>query len=375
MRLRHHCRTCGKCVCHDCSPNQLLLNGQLQRACTPCVANGAGAMELLPALRYLREQICRMSNCSSDLASLPEAKHPAQAIAECVAAVQPKSFPDLQSDAETVETTLQKQLQESLQHSNTLQMHINRLQSQNARLENELKETRQREADMESRMQAHTDSLETDQFLNEECREHEHSHLVRSLLLDNRVSPDTWKDESTRNDPSEALTDLEKKHEYERGSLVSERAELRRSWANLALQKAHVTSMLERFEAGGQPKIHRLDENDEEFILLPGQGCRRSSARRISVLVDPHNHDQCQDVDDDHDNSSNASEIYAPSFEEDTDCWSMDWSTLSPGANESASTTDDSSLEQQIWLHEQSTVKLNDTYSNISEEMRNNAVT
>mmetsp|Transcript_32872 Transcript_32872/g.83213 ORF Transcript_32872/g.83213 Transcript_32872/m.83213 type:complete len:448 (-) Transcript_32872:38-1381(-) len=44
---RHHCRLCGRCVCQDCSPSKLRLEGygeELQRACTPCVeAAGRGA--------------------------------------------------------------------------------------------------------------------------------------------------------------------------------------------------------------------------------------------------------------------------------------------------------------------------------------------
>lgn len=89
MNRRHHCRACGKCVCHDCSPNQMQLDGSgVVRVCNPCVLNGAGALELLPALAHLREELCSFGD-ESDFASLPPAQHPAQAVAECVAAVAP----------------------------------------------------------------------------------------------------------------------------------------------------------------------------------------------------------------------------------------------------------------------------------------------
>jgi len=44
--------------------------------------------------------------------------------------------------------------------------------------------------------------------------------------------------------------------------LSAERVELRRSRASLAMVQAHVASMLEKTEAGGEPKTHRLDDND-----------------------------------------------------------------------------------------------------------------
>lgn len=90
MNRRHHCRMCGKCVCHDCSPNLIQVKGQPDRVCNPCVLNGAGALELLPALHHLRQELCSFdSQILQDFSSLPPAKHPAQAVAECVAAVDP----------------------------------------------------------------------------------------------------------------------------------------------------------------------------------------------------------------------------------------------------------------------------------------------
>lgn len=89
LNRRHHCRTCGKCVCHDCSPNSLQIMGKMERVCNPCVLNGAGALELLPALHHLREELCSFNGGTPDFASLPPAKHPAQAVAECVVAVEP----------------------------------------------------------------------------------------------------------------------------------------------------------------------------------------------------------------------------------------------------------------------------------------------
>eukprot|EP00913_Durusdinium_trenchii_P010774 g10107.t1 len=44
LRLRHHCRICGRCVCGPCSPNMITVPGyskDLQRACTPCLAIAA----------------------------------------------------------------------------------------------------------------------------------------------------------------------------------------------------------------------------------------------------------------------------------------------------------------------------------------------
>lgn len=39
LNPRHHCRTCGRCVCGACSPSNVQLEGHkgLQRVCTPCV--------------------------------------------------------------------------------------------------------------------------------------------------------------------------------------------------------------------------------------------------------------------------------------------------------------------------------------------------
>eukprot|EP00927_Polykrikos_kofoidii_P057261 TRINITY_DN51385_c0_g1_i1.p1 TRINITY_DN51385_c0_g1~~TRINITY_DN51385_c0_g1_i1.p1 ORF type:complete len:648 (-),score=113.84 TRINITY_DN51385_c0_g1_i1:34-1977(-) len=39
LRRPHHCRKCGRCVCHACSPNRILLDGPKgpQRVCTPCL--------------------------------------------------------------------------------------------------------------------------------------------------------------------------------------------------------------------------------------------------------------------------------------------------------------------------------------------------
>jgi hypothetical protein len=45
FRSRHHCRSCGECVCAACSPHSIVLQNMsgLQRVCTPC-ATSAGAI-------------------------------------------------------------------------------------------------------------------------------------------------------------------------------------------------------------------------------------------------------------------------------------------------------------------------------------------
>jgi len=65
------------------------MQGNLERVCNPCILNGAGAFELLPALHHLRQELCSFNESSSDFAALPPAKQPSQAVAECVAAVGP----------------------------------------------------------------------------------------------------------------------------------------------------------------------------------------------------------------------------------------------------------------------------------------------
>lgn len=40
MNPRHHCKTCGKCVCNKCSPSSVMFpQGGMQRICTPCASN------------------------------------------------------------------------------------------------------------------------------------------------------------------------------------------------------------------------------------------------------------------------------------------------------------------------------------------------
>eukprot|EP00927_Polykrikos_kofoidii_P061955 TRINITY_DN56775_c0_g1_i1.p1 TRINITY_DN56775_c0_g1~~TRINITY_DN56775_c0_g1_i1.p1 ORF type:complete len:503 (-),score=50.62 TRINITY_DN56775_c0_g1_i1:40-1500(-) len=47
FRRRHHCRLCGRCVCGQCSPSNILVDGKLQRACNLCVQEA----QQIPALR------------------------------------------------------------------------------------------------------------------------------------------------------------------------------------------------------------------------------------------------------------------------------------------------------------------------------------
>lgn len=47
LNPRHHCRTCGRCVCGACSPSSVQLEGQkgLQRVCSPCIAGSLCAAD------------------------------------------------------------------------------------------------------------------------------------------------------------------------------------------------------------------------------------------------------------------------------------------------------------------------------------------
>lgn len=90
MNRRHHCRICGKCVCHACSPHSIQRKGEAQRMCNICFLAGAGAIDLLPRLQGLREKLHRFTNLNSDSAPSPQnSTLPAQALAQCEAAIGP----------------------------------------------------------------------------------------------------------------------------------------------------------------------------------------------------------------------------------------------------------------------------------------------
>lgn len=66
LRLRHHCRICGRCICGPCSPNMIAMPGAvaLQRACTPCLAIAHKAPVLKSRLSQLGAKLVSLSSHS-----------------------------------------------------------------------------------------------------------------------------------------------------------------------------------------------------------------------------------------------------------------------------------------------------------------------
>lgn len=88
MRRRHHCRICGRCVCHGCSPSAVQLEGFKvpQRACSLCISGA----EKLPILKQrfwvLGDRLGVMAGLSP---ARSEAKTMEDAAVMCEAALVP----------------------------------------------------------------------------------------------------------------------------------------------------------------------------------------------------------------------------------------------------------------------------------------------
>ena len=61
---KHHCRTCGRVVCHACSSNKILseVSGKPERICTECLVSGSKAEGI--AKQKQREQIMEATGAS-----------------------------------------------------------------------------------------------------------------------------------------------------------------------------------------------------------------------------------------------------------------------------------------------------------------------
>lgn len=74
LRLRHHCRICGRCVCGPCSPNMITVPGyskDLQRACTPCLAIAHKAPMLKSRLSQLGAKLVSFSSSEPKAMTIP----------------------------------------------------------------------------------------------------------------------------------------------------------------------------------------------------------------------------------------------------------------------------------------------------------------
>lgn len=270
---RHHCRTCGKCVCHDCSPNVLQVNGELHRVCTTCILQGAGASDLLPALQLLREQICSLSDTTSDIASLPPAHHPAQALAECVAAIQLVTMckPVLTSSPSSSQITSALSPSPTSLTPSAAPTHA--LTTAETLCSEVVVVPSQQPISQPDEFCLAADALD--------CKDGDSSATDRAALEVQSCLAAT-----------------------ERAALSAGQTELRRSWANLALVKAHVVSLLEKAESGGQPRAYKL--YGDELSTAPGTDVEESS----------QSNDDCE---------STLSEGCASNCEE---LWCMDWAAL-----------------------------------------------
>lgn len=225
MNRRHHCRMCGKCVCHDCSPNVLQMKGKLERVCNPCVLNGAGALELLPALHHLRDELCSFNSHASPLsisASLPPAQHPAQAVGECVAAAYPlrKTFQMIQEQAESSQKRSQVTVEAEVEvtqrerRAQALADACKSKASERTALSKELAQERKKNQETEAQMGQLLEGMrQLDRMLKDMSQSKEESKLeTRSEddASEQALTPKPASEESTESEPTEHLKNFER---------------------------------------------------------------------------------------------------------------------------------------------------------------------
>jgi hypothetical protein len=89
--------------------------------------------------------------------------------------------------------------------------------------------------------------------------------------------------------------------------LNSERVELQQKRKSLAFVQAHVASMLEKSEAGGEPKQHRIDDDDAGAEMLESTPIQQAEIEEAQ---------------------SNPDSEEPPCDEEEDDVWDMDWAAM-----------------------------------------------
>lgn len=93
MNPRHHCRMCGRCVCSQCSPSALQLDGSAkpQRVCTPCVAAVPKAAQMKTRVAELGERLHELAagQAGSARSSAEPAASLEEAVLICEAALGP----------------------------------------------------------------------------------------------------------------------------------------------------------------------------------------------------------------------------------------------------------------------------------------------